>query len=256
MATARPRSATRQQKWSLSFNFPVTGVGATGTVTADTNANMTDGNTVSLSDGFRTVTYEYDKSANGVTAGNISWAAGTTAASVATNLRTAIIAQQPAFTVVDGGAGVLTITNNWPGSGGNVTTTKVSASALAVTGMSGGVSPEGGFVADTTIKLWKCKLRGLRLERVQLNLPSGLAGNASNFCNFKVIKGASTVMANWSTLNTLQSTITADTPVELVITSTVADRFLADGDQLSLFLDVTGTLTVPPGRIVLEGTEL
>jgi hypothetical protein len=256
MSTARPRPPTQQQKWSLSFNFPQTGVGATGTVTADTNTNMADGDKVVLSDGVRFVTYEYDKAANGVTAGNVAWTAGTTAATVATNLRTAIIANQPGLTVTDNLAGVLTITNNWPGAGGNVTITKTSSSALAVTGMAGGVNPAGSVLADTTIKLFKAKTRSVRIDRVQLNLPAGLANSSSNYCDFKIIKGASTLVAHWSTQNTAQGTITADTPVELVNTSTVADRFLADGDTLSLFLDVTGTPTVPPGRLVIEGYEL
>ncbi len=257
MTTTPPRHLPHDhQKVVMTFNFPQTGLGASGTVTADTNANMADGNVVVLSDGIRIVTYEYDKSANGVTAGNTSWTAGTTAATVATNLKTAINATQPAFTVADNLAGVLTITNNWPGAGGNVTMTKTSASALAVTGMSGGVNPAGSLLADTTIKLHKVKGRGVRVDRVHLNLPAGLANSSSAYANFKVLKGASTVVATWSTQDTAQGTITADTPVELVLTATIANRFLADGDVLSLFVDVTGTPTVPPGRIVVEGYEL
>ena len=257
MTATRPRPAARhQQKVGLTFNFPQQGVGAVGTVTADTNANMADGDKVVLSDGFRFVTYEYDKTANGVTAGAISWSVGTTAASVATNLKTAIDANQPGLTVSDNLAGVLTITNRWPGAGGNVTATKTSSSALAVTGMSGGVNPNGSILADTTIKLHKAKGRSIRVDRVHLNLPAGLAQDASNYCIFKVIKGSSTIMASWSTLTGTQGTITANTPVELVLSATIANRYLDDGDQLSLFLDVTGTPTVPPGRLVVEGTEL
>ncbi len=247
--------ARDQQKVLMEFNFPQSGVAATGTVTTDTNANMADGDIVVLSDGFRTVTYEYDKTANGVVAGRIAWAVGTTAASVATNLKTAIDANQPGLSVADNLAGVLTITSRWPGAGGNVTMTKTSSSALAVTGMSGGVDANGSVLADTTIKLFKAKTRGIRLERAHLNLPLGLAQNASHYCIFKILKG-STIMASWSTLTGAQGTITANTPVELVMSATVANRFLDDGDQLSLFLDVTGTPTVPPGRIVVEGYEL
>lgn len=254
--TAPRNPGNTQERFRMPFDFPQTGVGSVGTVTCDTNANMADADKVVISDGIRFVTYEYDKTANGVVAGNVSWTAGTTAATVATNLKTAINATQPGLTVSDNLAGVLTITNNWPGAGGNVTITKTSSSALAVTGMSGGVNPSGSVLADTTIKLHKVKGRALRIDRVYLNLPAGLAGNASNYCNFKLLKNASTVIANWSTLNTAQTTITANTPVEMVVSATLASRSLADGDQLSLFLDVTGTPTVPPGRIVVEGIEL
>jgi hypothetical protein len=112
--------------------------------------------------------------------------------------------------------------------------------------------------ADTTQKFDGIKRRSVRVDRVWLSCPTGVTANGSNFVNFKVIKGASTVMANWTTATgvTGQGTITASTPIELVLTSTVADRYLADGDVLSLFIDVTGTITVPLGRIVVEGTEL
>lgn len=112
--------------------------------------------------------------------------------------------------------------------------------------------------ADTTTKITAIKTRSVRVERVWLSCPTGVTANGSNFVNFKVIKGASTVIANWTTATGVsgQGTITAATPIELVMTATVADRYLADADILSLFVDVTGTITVPLGRIVVEGTEL
>lgn len=112
--------------------------------------------------------------------------------------------------------------------------------------------------ADTTQKFDGIKRRGVRVDRVWLSCPVGVVANGSNFVNFKVIKGASTIIANWTTATgvTGQGTITASTPVDLVNTTTVADRFLADGDILSLFIDITGTITVPLGRIVVEGIEL
>ena len=255
MSTAAERPPSRHKKMFLGYNFPAGATSATGTVTADTNANMADADKVVLSDGFVTKTYEYDKSANGVTAGNVSWTAGTSAATVATNLKTAINATQPAFTVADNLAGVLTITNNWPGAGGNVTTTKTSSSALAVTGMSGGTTVGGNTTVDTTVKLFKAMIRSIKVTRVSLILPVGLTADASNYCNFKIIKGASTIMANWSTQTGMQGTITANTHVEMVLSATVANLYLADGDIMSLFIDVTGTPTVPPGRVVIEGTE-
>jgi len=109
------------------------------TITCDTNANMADGNTVTLDDGFRKVTYEYDKSANGVAAGNVNWAAGAgTAAQTAATLKTAIEANQTAFIVTDNADGTLTIVHRWPGTGGNRTNSKSAANALAVTDGTGG----------------------------------------------------------------------------------------------------------------------
>lgn len=112
--------------------------------------------------------------------------------------------------------------------------------------------------ADTTLKFDGILRKSVRLERVWLSVPVGVTANASNFVNFKVIKGASTIMANWTTATGVsgQGTITASTPVEMVLTTTVADRFAADADVLSLFIDINGTITVPLGRIVVEGTEL
>ena len=110
--------------------------------------------------------------------------------------------------------------------------------------------------ADTTTKIDGIKSRSVRVTRAWLSCPTGVVANASNFVTFKVIKGASTVIASWSTSTVGQGTITANTPVELVVTATVADRFLADADVVSFFVDVTGTITVPLGRIVVEGIEL
>ncbi len=246
----------------MSFDYPGSGfvaaVAATGTITCAANTAAADGDTVTIGDNFTAAkVYEYDKSSNGVTATRVSWAVGTTAASNATALAALIVANQPAFTVVDNLAGVLTLTQKWPGLGGNVTIASSGGVISAKTGMAGGLSAVAtSITADTTIKLHKDKGRGLRIERVHLNVPVGLAASASDWCNFKLLKGASTIMANFSTLNTAQGTITADTPVEMVLSATVANRFLADGDQLSLFLDITGSPTVPPGRIVVEGYEL
>src|SRR5882757_2365381 len=56
------------------------------------------------------------------------------------------------------------------------------------------------FAADTTIKFDSCKLHSIRVDRVWLSLPAGLVANASNFCTFKLVKNAATVMASWSTV--------------------------------------------------------
>lgn len=109
--------------------------------------------------------------------------------------------------------------------------------------------------ADTTTKIAAVKLRSVRVERVWLSVPVGVVADATNFVTFKILKG-STVVASWATSVAGQGTITAATPVEMVLSATVANRFLADADILSVFVDVNGTITVPLGRVVVEGTEL
>lgn len=86
--------------------------GTTKLVTCATNANMADGDklTIAVSNGD-SVTYEYDKSANGVASTSTSWAAGAgTAAQTAATLATAIGIAQPTLVVTDNADGTLTIT--------------------------------------------------------------------------------------------------------------------------------------------------
>lgn len=109
--------------------------------------------------------------------------------------------------------------------------------------------------SDVTIKLYVIRGRSIRVDRVWLSVPAGIAANAANFVSFRLIKGTSTVIASWSTAPTAQGTIAAGGDVDLVL-GTLADRHLADGDRLSLIIDVTGTITVPAGRLVADGLEL
>jgi hypothetical protein len=110
---------------------------------------------------------------------------------------------------------------------------------------------------DVTTAIDNISGRAVRIDRAWLSIPAGIVANASNFVVFKLIKGASTVIAQWSTATGVsgQGTITAATPINLVLT-TAAARNLVDGDTLSLFVDVTGTITVPTGRLVATGIEL
>lgn len=117
------------------------GVAATGTITAVANASMADTDYITIGDGFNPpVVYEYDKAADGVTAGRVNWAAGaSTANDVATTLVTAINANQPLLTCSAPSAGVFTITHKILGTVGNVTITENVANAgFLVTGLSGG----------------------------------------------------------------------------------------------------------------------
>jgi hypothetical protein len=261
-AARRPPSFVAD-RIAIPFGFPnsgasaESGAAATGTVVCDTNANMADGDTVTISDGFRTLTYEYDKSANGVAAGHIVWTAGSgTAISVAGTLVTAIAANQPALGATNGGTATVTLTNAWAGSGGNVSSTKSSSSALAVTGMSGGVNPGGGagITSTTTLKLMVTE-RPFQLESVELISPTGLTQDASNYYVISLNDGA-TVMASWSTLTTAQGSLTANTFKEMVLSATVANRYTATGDVLSLVMTLHGTQTLPPGTVVVHGLYL
>lgn len=108
----------------------------------------------------------------------------------------------------------------------------------------------------TTDVIYKAKIKGIQVDRCLLILPAGLAANVSNFVTAALVKNGSTVVASWSTSTVGQGTITAQTPVEMVLSGTLANLFVADGDVLDLLLTVTGTVTVPLGRIVVEGSEL
>ena len=250
----------------IPFGFPSggssaeSGAAATGTVVVDTNANMADGDTVTLSDGFRTLVYEYDKSSNGVAAGHITWAAGAgTAAQSATTLVTAITANQPGLlaTNASGVSATVSLTNNWAGSGGNVASAKSSSSALAVTGMTGGVNPGGGagLTSTTTFKLLDLE-HAFQLESAELIVPAGLTQDDTNYYVITLQDGA-TVMASWSTKTTGgQGTLTANTFEEMVLSATVANRYGASGDILSLVCTLHGTQTLPAGRLIVHGLYL
>jgi hypothetical protein len=110
--------------------------------------------------------------------------------------------------------------------------------------------------ADTTIKLYKVpagkKLRVIGIDYIN---PTGLAEDAANYFNVKVLKDA-TVMANWSTETGQQGTIAADTFVALVNSATDADLVAAAAAIVALFLDETGAATLPAGRVVIRALLL
>jgi hypothetical protein len=110
----------------------------------------------------------------------------------------------------------------------------------------------GSVTSSITLPFDVCRTRSLRIDSVWLSLPAGLAADAANFCVFQLLKNQA-VIASWSTR---LGAIAARMPVYLGMTPTLSDRYLADGDTLSLSLGVTGTLTVPFGRIGAEGVEL
>lgn len=251
----RPNN-TWQELFSFSFEHPgVATVAATGTITCGTDAAATDGNSVTIGDGINAaVTFEYDKSANGVAGSNTTWAAGTTAASNATALRLLILAAFPALSVADDLAGVLTLTHRWPGTGGNITITKSGTGAVsAVTGMSGGIDASS-HNATYTKKLMTTQ-RAMRVDKVEYINPTGLAGHATQYWEV-ALKGGATVMAQWSTDSDVvgEGTLTANAVNNLTLSATDASTVAAAGVVLSLALTKVSTAAnLPAGRIVVHG---
>lgn len=117
---------------------------ATATITCTTKANYLDTDYMTIPDGINVAkVYEFDTAGDGVTAGRIqvNISGATTAADVATILRTAILANQPAIAVVNAGSGVLNLTHNWPGVGANNTITEnVVNAGHTVSGFTGGTT--------------------------------------------------------------------------------------------------------------------
>lgn len=110
--------------------------------------------------------------------------------------------------------------------------------------------------ADTTVKLFTVPAgKRFRLLRAEYINPTGLAQDATNYFTVKVLAGA-TVMASWSTLTGAQGTIAADTFVDLVNSATDSELIAAAAAVIALFLDETGTASLPAGRIVLHGYYL
>lgn len=113
--------------------------------------------------------------------------------------------------------------------------------------------------ADTTTKEYKTRAnKRLRIDAVRYHNATGLAQDASNTFNIKLQTGAGpTVLASWDTTTTTgQGTIAADTFVSMVLNATPANLILAGDAELSLFLDETGTATLPAGKLIVHGTYL
>jgi hypothetical protein len=96
--------------------------------------------------------------------------------------------------------------------------------------------------------------RSFVIDSVGYTNPTGLAQDATNVFNIKVMNG-SNVAANWDTTTGQQGTLTADTPVELV-KGTLANRTVPPATTVSLFLDHSGTQTLPAGRVWIRGYYL
>jgi phage tail sheath gpL-like len=217
---------------------------ASGTITCSAKANLDDNDTITIGDGLTAPkVYEFDTAGDGVTAGNVQVdvSTDTTAATVAARLRTAILAAQPAFDVLDNADGTLTLTHKWPGAGGNVTITEnVTHASFTVTGMSGGVG--GPANATATYKLFTAD-RAMALDTVEYIPSASIAAHAANHWTLQILKNA-TVIASWSTDSDVadQGALTADTPVTLVNSTTAGDLEIAADDVISVKVVKGGTI--------------
>lgn len=108
---------------------------------------------------------------------------------------------------------------------------------------------------DATTKEFKTGTRPLRIDSVAYVNPTGLAQDASNYFNIKLLGGA-VVLANWSTLTGAQGTIAADTFVAMVLNATASNLIVPAGSTLSLFLDETGAASLPAGKLIVRGRYL
>lgn len=117
----------------------------TGSITfVDASVGYIDTQNFVISDGFTSITFEFDNDSS-FTGGNfpISFT-GTEAAddfknALITLINNANAAKITTLSASDGGVGVVNVRNDLPGSGGNIPiTTTVTTTGFAVSGMSGG----------------------------------------------------------------------------------------------------------------------
>ena len=233
--------------------FTNAGGEAVGTILCDTSANGGDGDTLTVNDGINpAVVYEYDKSSNGVSAGHIAHAVGTTAASIATALKALIIANQPDLSVVDDLAGTLTLTHKIPGAFANVVITKTGNVYKTVTGMAGGADPSLGTASTTTLALETAD-NITRIDSVEILNPTGFVADPTNYWVLTFQKG-STVIGTWSTLTGAEGTITANTKAAMTMSGTDAAKVAAVGDLFQLVITKHGSPSAfPAGRVVAHG---
>lgn len=267
MAQIKRENNPWSERFMLGFDHPAPGVAAgpvaaTASFVCETNANMTDGDYITIGDGSLNpaLLFEYDKAADGVTGGRVSVTAGAgTAVQTATEFVTAINASQLAVTAsnVGGTSATVTLTHDIPGTIGNAATLTENVSAAGFT--VSGATFSGGAAADTTgataaIKLFTAQ-RKMRIDKVEYINPTGLAGHASNYWEIALKKG-STVMAQWTTDSdeATQGTLTANTFVNLALSATDAYRVADVDDVVSLALTkVASAANLPAGRIVVHG---
>lgn len=105
--------------------------------------------------------------------------------------------------------------------------------------------------ATTSVKLWSTKDRPHKVQRVFYNNPTGFAQDPSAYWTVSITDGTTT-LASWSTQTGTNGTLTADTPVDLVL---VASTGLAASKNLVVTFTKTGApANLPAGRLVTSHT--
>jgi hypothetical protein len=95
--------------------------------------------------------------------------------------------------------------------------------------------------------------RTLVIDSVQYVNQTGLAADDTNFYIIKLLNGA-IVAGSWSTKTTGgNGALVADTLVTAALSATPTDLVVPGGTKLKLFLDLTGTATLPAGSIRVDG---
>jgi len=130
------------------------------------------------------------------------------------------------------------------GTGGNLLAT--GDDEFAAENLTGGLDAE-----VITAKIWKLGKR-YRIDRVSYINPTGLAESATDYIDISLRSGA-TVIASWSTADSAEGTLTADTFVELTLSATDANLVLDVDDELVFHTVPTGDVTLPAGTLLIEG---
>lgn len=108
----------------------------------------------------------------------------------------------------------------------------------------------GAISADDNQKLWKVP-DDFQIDRVLYVNPTGVAADPTNFVAVELRKGALTAASLPATSDTA---IAADTFVEMTLDTD--NTVLSAGDEISLNVDVTGTGSLPVGRVIIEGSYI
>ncbi len=108
--------------------------------------------------------------------------------------------------------------------------------------------------ATTSVKIGGSLTRAHRVKYVWYNNPTGFAADASNYWTIEITDGTN-VLASWSTQSTAQGALTADTPVQLVMSASHTDIDGA-GVFVATFVKTGIPANLPAGRLVVVETPL
>jgi hypothetical protein len=136
---------TASCKYTMDETGGASATPAIGTISLTGSAQPTDGEVVTVSDGFQIVVFEFDNDAS-VLAGHVPVTIGGTALATMLNLISALNHSVLALSTVNGTVTdpKANITNLRPGTGGNVAIT-TDGVAVGVTGMAGGTNATTGI---------------------------------------------------------------------------------------------------------------